>query len=301
MLYQKIVDLLNKNNIEYREIRHEPVKTSEEAVKVRGCKPEEGAKALVFWADKNPIQIIIEGNKKIEKKEFKKQFGFTDLQMVSRDELIKISGVEPGAVPPFGNLFNTPLKIYCNETLLDNEFIEFNAGDHSISIRMNANDWNKLVKPELGQFNEPEANADFSKGPVILCIDYGTKKIGMALYKNQHAIPLKVLDNKPKSGTETEALNEIARVVKDENPQTIIMGIPLLNGKENKETQKIREFGNALKKIINRKIDYIDESHSTDESIISLIEHGVPKEKRTRDDSFAAIVILSRYLKSQAI
>lgn len=298
MLYQKIINLLNENKIEYREIRHEPVKTSEEAVKVRGCKPEEGAKALVFWADKNPVQIIIEGNKKIDKKEFKKQFGFDDLQMVSRDELLKISSVEPGAVPPFGNLFDTPLKIYCNETLLDNEFIEFNAGDHSISIRMKANDWYKLIKPSLGKFNETEAKIDFSNGPIILSIDYGTKKIGMALYKNQHAIPLKVLDNKPKSGTEVEALNEIAKVVKEENPQTILLGIPLLNGKENKETQKVREFGNQLKKLIGRKIEYIDESHTTDESIINLLEHGISKEKRARDDSFAAVTILSRYLKS---
>src|SRR3990167_10932213 len=118
MLYEKIIESLKKNNIDYKEIRHEAVHTSEEAVKARGCKPEEGAKALVFWADKNPIQIIIEGNKKVDKKLFKELNSIRDLQMVSKEDLINIAGVEPGAVPPFGILFNTPVKMYCSESLL---------------------------------------------------------------------------------------------------------------------------------------------------------------------------------------
>lgn len=301
MLYEKITKFLKENNIEYQEIRHEAVRTSEEACKIRGCKPEEGAKALVFFADKNPIQIIIEGNKKIDKKKFKNDFGFKDLQMVSRDELIKISSVEPGAVPPFGNLFETPLKIFCNKTLVENEYIEFNAGDHTISIRMKAKDWEKIINPILGDFAEVEnletsTDKKNSKAKTLLAIDYGTKKIGLALYKNELAVPLKVLDNKPNSGTETEALNEIVRHINEENVSAIIMGIPLVDGKENKETQKIRVFGNKLKKIVHKQIHYIDESKSTLESTQKLLEFGVPKNQRQNDDGFSALIILQRFL-----
>ena len=303
MLYDKIIKFLKENNTEYKEIRHEAVRTSEEAVKVRGCKPEEGAKALVFFADKTPIQIIIEGNKKIDKKIFKQLFGFKDLQMVSKEALLEISGVEPGAVPPFGNLFKTPLKIFCNQTLLENEFIEFNAGDHSISIRMKATDWKNIINPELGDFAEPEniEPAELKKidSKIILSIDYGTKKIGLALYKNELAVPLKILENKPDSGTEVEALNEIVRHINENNVFAIIMGIPLVNGKENKETQKIRVFGNRLKKIVNKQIHYIDESKSSLESTQKLLEYGVPKEKRSNDDGFSALIILQRYLENQ--
>lgn len=144
-LHEKIIQLLDQNNIDYKLSEHEYVRTSEEAAKVRGNKPEDGAKALVFWADGEPIQIVIQGNQKVDKDKFKEIFGFSKLKMVSAEELKEISGVEPGAVPPFGNLFEPPIRIYCNVGF--NDIIEFNAGDHRISIQMKYKDWLDLVTP----------------------------------------------------------------------------------------------------------------------------------------------------------
>jgi Ala-tRNA(Pro) deacylase len=298
MLYQKIINFLKENNIDYEEIRHAAVKTSDEACKVRGCKPEEGAKALVFIADKTPIQIIIEGNKKIDKRKFKNLFKYKDLQMASAEKLKEITTVEPGAVPPFGNLFSTPIKIYCNKTLLDNEYIEFNAGDHCISIRMKAADWHQIINPVIEDFAE---QSETVTNPIILSIDYGEKKIGSALYKNNYAMPLKVLENKPNTGIEMEALKELTRVIQEENVEKIIMGIPFINGKETIDSQKIRQFGNKLKKIVNKQILYIDESYTTVEATEDIIQQGISKTNRSKDDGFSAVNILKRYLENKKV
>ncbi len=150
----KIKNLLDQSGVEYEESHHEPVFTSEEAAKVRKSNLHEGAKALIFYADNKPIQIVIQGDKRVDKDKFKKQFGFTKLKMVSVEDVKKISGVEPGAVAPFGNLFDHPIPVYCTQEILDNDRIEFNAGDHRVSIKMNPKDWQKLAKPIVGNYSE---------------------------------------------------------------------------------------------------------------------------------------------------
>ena len=46
--YNKIVKLLSDNKIEYSTVEHEPVKTCEEASKIRGVAPESGAKSMLL-------------------------------------------------------------------------------------------------------------------------------------------------------------------------------------------------------------------------------------------------------------
>lgn len=159
-LYSKIKIALDSKKVIYKELRHEAVFTSEEAAKVRGNNPEEGAKALIFQAKRSGqnekifIQLVIQGNKRVDKEKFKARFGFDILKMVSADEVEKIAGVKPGAVPPFGNLFEPSIQVFVEAGIIRTNEIEFNAGDHKISIRMNTGDWVKTVKPTLGKFAE---------------------------------------------------------------------------------------------------------------------------------------------------
>src|SRR3990167_4672930 len=153
-LYEKIKDLLDSNNIDYTEIGHEPVFTSEQAAKVRKSNIDEGAKALIFLADDKPIQLVIQGSKRVDKDKFKSQFGFTKLKMASAEQVKVTSGVEPGAVAPFGNLFDPPIPVYATNSLLNLENIEFNAGDHCISIFMKAKDFANLVRPITADYEE---------------------------------------------------------------------------------------------------------------------------------------------------
>lgn len=159
-LYSKIKIALDSKKVIYKELRHEAVFTSEEAAKIRGNNPEEGAKALIFSGKRSGqnekifIQLVIQGNKRVDKEKFKARFGFESLKMVSADEVEKISGVKPGAVAPFGNLFEPAIQVFVEAGIIRTSEIEFNAGDHKISIRMNTGDWVKIVKPTLGKFAE---------------------------------------------------------------------------------------------------------------------------------------------------
>ncbi len=153
-LTKRIVEALNIASVPYTISTHEPVRTSAEAALVRGSNEAEGAKALIFRADGKPIQIVLQGTRKVDKDKFKANYNINKLKMVSAEEVLEISGVEPGGVPPFGNLFEPEIPVYCDDNLLKLDDIEFNAGDRSVSIRMKSHDWQKVVNPVLGNFTE---------------------------------------------------------------------------------------------------------------------------------------------------
>ena len=149
--YNKLIELLKGNNIEYLEYRHEPVRTSEEAVKTRpGISLSQGAKALIvkIYPSKEFIMLVVPGDKRFDTSLVKKVLNITELRFATEEEVVKITdGVLPGGVPPFGNLFNIP--VFVDPKLLENEKIAFNAGDKGISIIMNPKDYVTLSKCNL--------------------------------------------------------------------------------------------------------------------------------------------------------
>lgn len=151
-VYEKIIDLLKKNGVEYKSYGHKPVFTSEDAAKIRNSSLKQGAKALIMKADKKPIMIVVPGDLKVDTSKFKKLYQIKDLEMAKPEEVKEVSGVEIGAVPPFGNLFKIPL--YFDKTISKNESVFFNAGSHSKSISMKGSDLEKVTNPIVGEFTK---------------------------------------------------------------------------------------------------------------------------------------------------
>lgn len=149
-LFEKIKILLSDNGVKYRQFKHEPVFTSQDAARIRDEDPRIGAKALVFVADGKPILIVIPGDRKVNTSVFKKTYSTKDLRMATPEEVLEYTSVPIGAVPPFGNVIG--LKTYCDKNLLQVEDIAFNAGEHTITIKMRAKDYQELVNPIVGSF-----------------------------------------------------------------------------------------------------------------------------------------------------
>ncbi|MFC1727352.1 aminoacyl-tRNA deacylase [Patescibacteria group bacterium] len=151
-LYQKLIKLLKNEKINYQQFEHKPVFTSQEAAKVRKTKIEQGAKALVMLADKKPILLVLSAAKNVDSHQFKKLFKIKDLRMATENEVKKFTGVEIGAVPPFGNLMD--LEVYADQSLGKNKKIVFSAGLHTKSIRMLFKDWSDITGPRFATFSK---------------------------------------------------------------------------------------------------------------------------------------------------
>jgi Ala-tRNA(Pro) deacylase len=144
-VFERIDGLLKQNGIAFTVLRHEPVFTSEQAAAVRGTSLASGAKALVVKAGEKFVLIVLPADRKLDSKKAREAFGVKALRFASKEEVEQLTGLQPGSIPPFGSLFNLPT--YCDPALAENSSINFNAGDHSISVQMAHADYVHVEKP----------------------------------------------------------------------------------------------------------------------------------------------------------
>ena len=156
---EKITSLLSKNKFWFETFEHGPVRTSEEAAKLRtGYKLNQGAKAIIVrgkeaGVGKKFVMLVFPGDKKFDAVKIKEQFNISDISFASEAQVGKITqGVLPGGVPPFGNLFG--LDVIMDKGVLDNEKIVFNAGDRCFSVAMKSADYVTLVIPKIGSITQ---------------------------------------------------------------------------------------------------------------------------------------------------
>lgn len=153
---EKIVDFLEKNHCWFEIFEHEPVRTSEEAAKVRpGYSLHQGAKALIIKAKKESrkeefVMLVFPADLRFDNKKVKELLQTDDICFATKDEVCSITaGVELGGVPPFGNLFG--LKVIADQKLFENEKIIFNAGDRRFSVAMKSSEFQKIVDPVMAK------------------------------------------------------------------------------------------------------------------------------------------------------
>lgn len=149
---QRLKEYLVSKQVPFEESHHDPVHTSEEAAKVRGTPLASGAKALVCKVDDRFIMIVLPADRKLDSKLVRKSLSIKSLRFASRDEIEQLTGLAPGSIPPFGSLFG--LETWCDQRLSENERINFNAGDHSVSISLSYSDFVAAEQPKLGLFAE---------------------------------------------------------------------------------------------------------------------------------------------------
>jgi len=151
-VFQRVEALLRERHAPYDVLRHAPVYTSQEAAQIRGTPLASGAKALVCKGDDAVVMFVVPADRKLDSKAIRQNRGWRKLRFVTREEVAQITGLEPGSIPPFGSLFGLPT--FCDERLALNEKINFNAGDHGISVSMRYADYLRVESPELGRFAE---------------------------------------------------------------------------------------------------------------------------------------------------
>ena len=152
-VFDRLHRLLDDAGATFEVLEHEPVYTSEQAAQVRGTTLASGAKALICKAAGDMRMFVLPANLRLCSKSVRKSLGFRSLRFATRDEVQKITGLEPGSIPPFGKLFELPT--YCDQRLAEQPRINFNAGDHAKSINLNFDDFLRVQEPVLGYLARP--------------------------------------------------------------------------------------------------------------------------------------------------
>ncbi len=144
-VFERVEDKLRQAGVPFTVTRHTPVYTSEEAAAVRGTPLASGAKALVVKAGEVFVLLVLPADRKLDSKTARSGLGVKAIRFASPEEVDRLTGLKPGSIPPFGSLFGLPT--YCDPALGANESINFNAGDHSISVHMTYADYLRAESP----------------------------------------------------------------------------------------------------------------------------------------------------------
>ncbi|KAB2878348.1 Holliday junction resolvase RuvX [bacterium] len=131
----------------------------------------------------------------------------------------------------------------------------------------------------------------------ILAIDYGERRIGLALSDPMRIIASGLTTIQVQN--ENAAIQKIKKLVNEHEVIQIVMGNPLdKNGSEGTKAQKVRIFAEKLRQQIPLDIVFWDERMSSVTALKMLVEAESKKKRRTKEkiDELAAVVILRHYL-----
>jgi Ala-tRNA(Pro) deacylase len=146
-VFERIEEKLRQAGVPFTVLRHAPVYTSEEAAAVRGTPLSSGAKALIMKAGEAFVLLVLPADRKLDNRKARAGLGARALRFATREEVEQLTGLQPGAIPPFGSLLGLPTR--CDPALADNPSINFNAGDHAVSVQMSYADYLAVERPEL--------------------------------------------------------------------------------------------------------------------------------------------------------
>jgi Ala-tRNA(Pro) deacylase len=149
---EQIRAFLDAAGVAFREVEHEPTRTSVESAAARGENLNVGAKALLLKTDDVLRLFVLPADRKLDSAAIRRHLGARKTRFASVEELHELVGLVPGAVPPFGKPI-LPFELYADESLgVVTDKLAFNAGSLRNSIIMAASDWERLARPNRFRF-----------------------------------------------------------------------------------------------------------------------------------------------------
>ena len=130
----------------------------------------------------------------------------------------------------------------------------------------------------------------------ILGIDYGQKRIGLAMAQGSMAFPFRTLEKT----TRDRLFSDLLAVIESEGVETIVLGLPLdMNGEETLTTRQVLNFRDSLARRTEVPIQLVNEALTSFDARERLREAGVPERRHMEMlDQMAAVCILETYLEN---
>jgi len=150
-VHLRLVALLRDEGVEFRLTHHEPVTTSAEAATVRGADLRSGAKAMLVKGKTGLVLAVLAADRNVDWKLLAPLVGGKGARFATDEELQAATGLAKGAVPPLGRVFG--LRTIYDESLLEVDTVNFNAGTRTDSVAMARDDLIRIGGGELAAFS----------------------------------------------------------------------------------------------------------------------------------------------------
>lgn len=157
---EKLETYLRDKDVPYLLKHHPQAFTAREVAGSEHISPWIMAKVVMVMADGRMVMTVLTANDMVDLTKLSSLLGARVVRVAEEAEFQRIfADCEPGAMPPFGNLYNLP--VYVDRSLADEEFFVFQAGTHRITLRIAFSSFEELVKPVIADF-KAEVNVDYA-------------------------------------------------------------------------------------------------------------------------------------------
>jgi putative Holliday junction resolvase len=140
--------------------------------------------------------------------------------------------------------------------------------------------------------------AEFPTRGRLLGLDYGTKRVGLALSNREQTIatPHETYERRDA----VQDARYLVRVVQEYTVVGIVVGLPVhMSGDEGEKAREARAFGEWAAKATERPVVYADERFTTAQANEHLSAAQLsPKKRKAIRDMLAAQILLQSYLDS---
>jgi putative holliday junction resolvase len=128
-------------------------------------------------------------------------------------------------------------------------------------------------------------------------VDYGRKRVGVAVGDADLSLPLKALDAQP----EDTLLKALRKLAEEEHAAGFVIGLPYnMNGTEGPAAAACRAFGARLAAASGLAVEYADERLSSWEAEARLIEGGLrPSQRKDKIHAVAAQLVLEAFFRGR--
>jgi Ala-tRNA(Pro) deacylase len=153
-----VKEFLDNQGIDYDIIFHRPSDTAQATASVSHIPAGQLAKTVITMVDGDMHMAVVPASQRLDLAVLKKAAGAGSVAVAREIEFRdRFPGCEPGAMPPFGNLYGLP--VWVDEEVAANPQIVFNAGSHTELVRLAYADFARLVSPKVLPLTERPAKA----------------------------------------------------------------------------------------------------------------------------------------------
>jgi Ala-tRNA(Pro) deacylase len=147
-ILRKLQEFLEENRVSYEVKSHPEAFTAQEIAAAQHVPGRQMTKVVILKADGSFVMAALPAHHLVDFDKARASLGAKQVSLATEQEFASLfPECEPGAMPPFGNLFGLP--VYVDQSLEDDEVIYFNAGNHRQTVKMRYQDFKALAQPKV--------------------------------------------------------------------------------------------------------------------------------------------------------
>jgi Ala-tRNA(Pro) deacylase len=143
---ERVAAFLKQAGVEFKVHPHSPTYTAQAVAEIEHVPGKAVAKVVMVIADGELAMMVLPALYRLDMQKSAVALGVASVRLAREEEFGEaFGGLEVGAMPPFGDFGNMPT--YVDESLAKDEYIVFQAGTHTDSIRMRYDDYAGVAQP----------------------------------------------------------------------------------------------------------------------------------------------------------